>query len=85
MATSKKTTAPTQSTQPTAQPPALGADTPAPATPAALTQQHPYRVGAVPIRHDGVLYPVGAAIALTTAQASRLGGLVTPETHPAKD
>lgn len=39
-----------------------------------------YLVGDCAIQHDGVLYPSGAEIALSAAQAERLGRRVTPAT-----
>lgn len=70
-------------------PPAAPAATPAPAStpaPAAFSTLSPrpadpaaqidYQVGAVPIRHNGAFYDVGARITLTDAEATRLNGLV---------
>ncbi len=43
---------------------------------AATQETTAYVVGNCPIQHDGVLYPVGADIPLTDAQAERLGDRV---------
>jgi hypothetical protein len=72
----------TKAARPTAPTPA-GVDTPAQPAPAPPAAPAPapartYLVGAVPILHNGVLYGVGARIALADADAARLGVLITP-------
>lgn len=53
---------------------------PAPALPPEPVETSAYLVGDCAIQHDGVLYPSGAEIALSAAQAARLGRRVTPAT-----